>query len=89
MAIAVVTGSSTGIGQATAISLARAGHSVYATMRNPDKGGDEIRAIASKEQLSLRPARMDVDSTASVSDELARIIEDAGGIDILVNNAGI
>jgi len=89
MSIAVVTGSSTGIGQATAVCLARAGHTVYATMRDPEKGGDEIRAIASKEQLPLRPAQMDVDSDASVSDELARIIEEAGCIDVLVNNAGI
>ena len=89
MSIAVVTGSSTGIGQATAICLARAGHTVYATMRNPEKGGEEIRTFASKEQLPLRPTQLDVDSDESVRDALARIIEEAGGIDILVNNAGI
>ncbi len=42
MAIAVVTGSSTGIGQASAVTLARAGHTVYATMRNPESGGEEL-----------------------------------------------
>ena len=89
MSIAVVTGSSTGIGQATAISLARAGHTVYATMRNPEKGGDEVRAFAAKEQLPLRPTQLDVDSDESVRDGLARIIEEACSIDILVNNAGI
>jgi NAD(P)-dependent dehydrogenase (short-subunit alcohol dehydrogenase family) len=89
MAIAVVTGSSTGIGQATAISLARAGHTVYATMRNPEKGGNEIRDFAAKEQLPLRPTQMDVDSDQSVGDGIARIIEEAGCIDILINNAGI
>ena len=46
MDIAVVTGSSTGIGQATAITLARAGHTVYATMRTPEGGGGELREVA-------------------------------------------
>lgn len=89
MSIAVVTGSSTGIGQATAVSLARAGHTVYATMRNPQTGGEEIRAIASKENLPLRTFQLDVDSDSSVHNAFARIAGEAGQIDILVNNAGI
>jgi NAD(P)-dependent dehydrogenase (short-subunit alcohol dehydrogenase family) len=89
MAIAVVTGSSTGIGQATAVSLARAGHTVYATMRNPQTGGDEIRDIAAKDNLSLRPALLDVDSDESVRSAFATILAEAGSIDILVNNAGV
>ena len=48
MSIAVVTGTSTGIGLATAVTLARAGHTVYATMRNPKTGGEELRAIAER-----------------------------------------
>ncbi len=89
MSIAVVTGSSTGIGQATAVSLARAGHIVYATMRNPQTGGDELQTIAAKEQLPLRPAQLDVNSDESVSDAFDRILAEAGQIDVLVNNAGI
>jgi NAD(P)-dependent dehydrogenase (short-subunit alcohol dehydrogenase family) len=54
MAIAVVTGTSTGIGLATAATLARAGHTVYATMRNPQTGGEELRAIVEREHLPLR-----------------------------------
>src|SRR6266852_6091430 len=46
LSIALVTGSSTGIGLATAVTLARVGHKVYATMRNPEKGGVEITGIA-------------------------------------------
>ena len=42
MAIALVTGTSSGIGLATAVMLARGGHKVIATMRNVD-GGDELR----------------------------------------------
>jgi NAD(P)-dependent dehydrogenase (short-subunit alcohol dehydrogenase family) len=89
MAIAVVTGSSTGIGQATAATLARAGHTVYATMRNPKTGGDDLRKMAAHENLSLKFAALDVDSDESVRDTLAKILSDEGRIDVLVNNAGI
>ncbi|HKO17468.1 MAG TPA: SDR family NAD(P)-dependent oxidoreductase [Acidobacteriaceae bacterium] len=53
MAIAVVTGASSGIGEATAATLARAGHTAYATMRNPEEGGEELRAIVARENLAL------------------------------------
>ena len=89
MAIAVVTGSSTGIGQATAITLARAGHTVYATMRNPEGGGEELRVIALKESLHLHLVALDVDSDDSVRSAFTHIDADAGRIDVLVNNAGI
>jgi len=89
MAIAVVTGSSTGIGQATAATLARAGHTVYATMRNPKSGSEELRAIAARENLPLRYAALDVDSDQSVRDAFAGILAESGHIDVLVNNAGI
>jgi len=89
MAVAVVTGSSTGIGQATAVSLARAGHTVYATMRDPQAGSGEIRAIAAKENLPLRPAQLDVNSDESVQSTFSNILTEAGCIDVLVNNAGI
>jgi len=89
MAIAVVTGSSTGIGQATAVTLARAGHIVYATMRNPEVGGEELRVVASKENLPLRFAALDVNSDESVQTAFAGILAEAGRIDVLVNNAGI
>jgi NAD(P)-dependent dehydrogenase (short-subunit alcohol dehydrogenase family) len=89
MAIAVVTGSSTGIGQASAMTLARAGHIVYATMRNPEAGGEELRVVASKENLPLRFAALDVNSDQSVQTAFAGILAEAGRIDVLVNNAGI
>jgi len=89
MAIAVVTGSSTGIGQASAVTLARAGHTVYATMRKPEAGGGELRAIAGKENLPLRLAALDVDSDESVRGAFAGMLAEAGRIDVLVNNAGI
>ncbi len=78
MAIAVVTGTSTGIGLATAATLARAGHTVYATMRNPKTGGEELRAIAERERLPLQIAALDVDSDESVRSAFANILAEAG-----------
>jgi NAD(P)-dependent dehydrogenase (short-subunit alcohol dehydrogenase family) len=89
MAIAVVTGTSTGIGLATAVTLARAGHTVYATMRNPKTGGEELRGIAQREHLPLHIATLDVDSDESVRNAFTKILAEAGQIDVLVNNAGI
>jgi NAD(P)-dependent dehydrogenase (short-subunit alcohol dehydrogenase family) len=69
--------------------LARAGHTVYATMRNPDTGSGEIRAIAQRESLPIRVAALDVDSDDSVRAAIKGILSEAGRIDVLVNNAGI
>jgi NAD(P)-dependent dehydrogenase (short-subunit alcohol dehydrogenase family) len=87
MAIAVVTGTSSGIGLATAVALARAGHTVAATMRNLD-GGAEIRAIAAKEKLPIHLAALNIDDDASVRQAFAAVAE-FGPIDVLVNNAGV
>lgn len=88
MGIVVVTGTSTGIGQATAITLARAGHTVFAGMRNLDRGG-ELREITSKEKLPINIVQLDVDSDNSVEDAFKQILSEKGQIDVLVNNAGI
>jgi NAD(P)-dependent dehydrogenase (short-subunit alcohol dehydrogenase family) len=88
MGIVVVTGTSTGIGQATAITLARAGHTVFAGMRNLDRGG-ELREISSKEKLPINIVQLDVDSDNSVEDAFKQILGETSQIDVLVNNAGI
>ena len=88
MGIVVVTGTSTGIGQATAITLARAGHTVFAGMRNLERGG-ELREITSKEKLPINIVQLDIDSDNSVADAFKQILREKGQIDVLVNNAGI
>ena len=88
MALAVVTGSSSGIGLATAVALARAGHTVAATMRNLDAGA-EIRKISANENLPIYPTMLNVDHDNSVREGFAKIVGQHGSIDILVNNAGI
>ena len=89
MAIALVTGTSTGIGQATAVTLARAGHTVYASMRNPATGGTEIQGIAAAEKLPLTVVLLDVDNEASVEAAVRDVLARSGQIDVLVNNAGL
>ena len=88
MAVALVTGTSSGIGLATAVALARAGHTVAATMRNPD-GGGELRAIAENEKLPIHLAALDIDDDASVREAFAGVSARLGPIDVLVNNAGV
>ena len=88
MASILVTGTSKGIGMAAALELARAGHNVHATMRNPG-GAPELARIAKKEGLPLAVSAMDVDSDASVAKGIAAIEKASGPLDVLVNNAGI
>jgi NAD(P)-dependent dehydrogenase (short-subunit alcohol dehydrogenase family) len=88
MASVLITGTSTGIGLATALALGRAGHKVYATMRNPSRA-PELGERAAQEKLPIKISVMDVDSDSSVREGIANIQKDAGRIDVLVNNAGI
>ncbi|MBA2626830.1 MAG: SDR family oxidoreductase [Gemmatimonadales bacterium] len=84
----LITGSSRGIGYATALAFARAGYQVAATMRDPARAPELARAAAA-EKLPIRVSAMDVDDDASVSGGVARIVGEIGPIDVLVNNAGI
>jgi NAD(P)-dependent dehydrogenase (short-subunit alcohol dehydrogenase family) len=88
LASILVTGTSKGIGLITALTLARAGHTVYATMRNPARS-PELAEQASREGLPITVSAMDVDSDDSVQRAIAEICKAAGHIDVLVNNAGI
>jgi NAD(P)-dependent dehydrogenase (short-subunit alcohol dehydrogenase family) len=70
------------------VALARAGHTVAATMRNLN-GGAEIHKIAAAEKLPIHLAALNVDDDASVREGFAKVVAEHGPIDILVNNAGI
>jgi NAD(P)-dependent dehydrogenase (short-subunit alcohol dehydrogenase family) len=85
--VAIVTGSSSGIGLDTSITLAQNGFLTYATMRNLDKGSI-IETAAEKEKIPIRVVELDVTDDRSVSDAIQRIISEIGKIDVLVNNAG-
>src|SRR4051812_18697827 len=88
MSKVLITGTSAGIGLQTAIVLARAGHTVAATMRSLDRGG-LLRDAVSRERLPISIFQMDVDSDASVEAATAAIRREMGSIDVIVNNAGI
>ena len=85
--VALVTGSSSGIGFETALLLARAGFKTYASMRNLEKSKN-ISEIASTEKLPLQVVHLDVDDDGSVKDAIAKIVTADQRIDVLVNNAG-
>lgn len=85
--VALVTGSSSGIGFETAILLARNGFHTYASMRNLEKSNDIIQ-ITSKEKLPLQVVQLDVNDDVSVKEAIDKIASEQGRIDVLINNAG-
>ena len=85
--VAIVTGSSSGIGHEIALILARNGFRTYATMRDLQKKS-KLKSIKDEENLPLEFVQLDVTDENSVSIAIKTIYDDAGRIDILVNNAG-
>jgi NAD(P)-dependent dehydrogenase (short-subunit alcohol dehydrogenase family) len=85
--VAIVTGSSGGIGLATSLALARNGYLTYATMRNLAKR-DSIQSVADKEHLPIRVVQLDVTDENSIKKAIQSILSEADRIDLLVNNAG-
>jgi len=85
--VAVVTGSSSGIGYETSLLLARNQFTTYATMRNLNKS-EELKGIASRERIPLHITQLNVNDDSSVENAIGSIIKENGKIDLLVNNAG-
>ena len=85
--MALVTGSSSGIGFETSLALARNGFYTFATMRNISKG-EKIKELTKKENLPIEIIELDVDKENSVKNAINTIIEKKQRIDVLVNNAG-
>ena len=88
----LITGSSTGFGRLIADTLARHGHTVFATMRDPGgrnlTNATEIRALAKRESLSLHVLDLDVTNEDSVERAVGTCVEQTGRIDVVINNAG-
>jgi NAD(P)-dependent dehydrogenase (short-subunit alcohol dehydrogenase family) len=90
--VIVITGASSGFGALSARALARAGHTVYAGMRDTDKRNapavDAALTDAATEGFDLRPIDLDVASQNSVDTAITTIVADAGRVDVVIHNAG-
>jgi NAD(P)-dependent dehydrogenase (short-subunit alcohol dehydrogenase family) len=85
--IAIVTGSSSGIGLETSLTLAENNFTTYATMRNLDKASN-ILEVAERKNLPINVVQLDVTDDTSVQQAIQFVSEKEGRIDLLVNNAG-
>jgi NAD(P)-dependent dehydrogenase (short-subunit alcohol dehydrogenase family) len=89
----LITGTSSGFGNLIALTLARQGYEVYASMRNVrDRNASaarQLERVARDERLALEVVEIDVRSERSVEWGVQRVLRRAGRLDVLVNNAGI
>ncbi len=85
--VALVTGSSSGVGLETALALAREGYHTFASMRDIGKAR-ELEHAAKKENLSIDVIELDVDKEESIVSAIKKVVTDVGRLDVLVNNAG-
>src|SRR5262249_13800329 len=82
--VAVVTGSSSGIGLETSLTLARNGFHTFATMRNLGEDSKHIMDAATKENLPLQTVQLDVNNDRSVKEATNRIVREKDRIDIVI-----
>ena len=85
--VALITGSSSGIGLETSLALARDGYVTYASMRDTKKAA-ELENAAKKENLEIKILELDVDNEESIVSAVNEIKSQNGRLDVLVNNAG-
>jgi len=88
----LVTGGSSGFGNLTALALAKRGHTVFATMRDPEgrnrAAADELVQVAKAQGLAIHVLELDVTSDRSVQAAVDDATASAGSLDVVVNNAG-
>ena len=85
--VALVTGTSSGIGMHAAVHLAQAGFRVFATMRDTGKSA-ALLDLASRADVTVEIKRLDVQDGASIGRCVTEVVQAGGRIDVLVNNAG-
>jgi NAD(P)-dependent dehydrogenase (short-subunit alcohol dehydrogenase family) len=90
--VIVITGASSGIGALAARALARAGHTVYASMRETKRGNasqvEEVEKYAAEHSVALRAIELDVSSQRSSNAAIQEIVSKNSRLDVVVHNAG-
>ncbi len=90
--VVVITGASSGSGALSATPISKAGHTVYAGMR--EVGGQDAKAVkeaekfAREEALDLRAVEMDILSQDSVDAAIAKIVDEAGRLNVVIHTPG-
>src|SRR5262245_26817324 len=85
--VVLITGTSSGIGLATAVAFATAGDTVVATMRDPSRAG-ALESAAAAAGVEVEVGQLDVTDDESVTAAFDRLLSMHGRLDVLVNNAG-
>src|SRR5216683_7255361 len=90
--VIVITGASSGFGRLSANALAKAGHTVYASMRdtadrNAPQAAD-VKKFAQDNNVDLRPIELDVSSEKSIEAAIRQIVAEQGRLDVVMHNAG-
>ncbi|MFE9258977.1 SDR family oxidoreductase [Streptomyces sp. NPDC006879] len=85
--VVLITGTSSGIGLATAVSAARAGWKTVATLRDPSRS-EALRKAADEAGVELDIRRLDVTDESSIVSTVEGVLADHGQLDAVINNAG-
>jgi len=90
--IILITGASSGFGRLTAAALAKAGHEVYASMRDVAgrnaTNATEMAETSKRDGVDLRAIELDVQSEPSIDAAIEKIMAESGQVDVLIHNAG-
>lgn len=86
---AIVTGSDSGIGRATAVALAAAGCNVGVTWHSDQEGAEETARLVREKGVRAAVAQLDTTDAPACGDVVDQLARELGGLDVFVNNAGV
>lgn len=88
MPVAIVTGSDSGIGKASAVRLAKAGYDLGVTWHEDEEGAEDTASEVRRVGRTADVRRLDLDDLPAAADVIDELAEALGGVDVFVNNAG-